>query len=302
MQHPVSDTLPAAHLDAERLAALADESPTAGEAAHLGACPACRDERDAYVALVSLARAEGAGDRPADVYAGAGSAVVAPHAGTPDDGAWHALAAALRAEGLSEDPRADVGTGRSRVGAGGAAPRHRPTWAGKRRARAWIDRPLARIAAGVALVVGAATLGRLSATRSPLPATNAAVATTAAVGATAAAGADAFASIDDARTALARARRDYARAAAFLATADPTGADGDAMLAALDAPAGADEETLRARLATLDALLPRVRAAVREAPEDPAVNQLYLSAYDARETALRELGRTLPAGVQLTGY
>jgi hypothetical protein len=297
MQHPVSDSLPAAHLDAERLAALADEPPTAGEAAHLAACPACRDERDAYVALVSLARAEGAGDRPADVYAGAGSAVGAPHAGTPDDGAWHALAVALRAEGLSEHPGADVGTGRPRVGAGGAAPRHRPTWAGKRRAGAWIDRPLARIAAGVALVVGAATIGRLSATRSPLPATNAA-----AVGATAAAGADAFASIDDARTALARARRDYARAAAFLATADPTGADGDAMLAALDAPAGADEETLRARLATLDALLPRVRAAVREAPEDPAVNQLYLSAYDARETALRELGRTLPAGVQLTGY
>jgi hypothetical protein len=112
---------------------------------------------------------------------------------------------------------------------------------------------------------------------------------------TAAAPAEAFRSPDDAREVLARARRDYARAAAFLAAADPAGADSGEVVAD-------DAELLRARLATLDALLPRVRAAARQAPEDPAVNQLYLAAYDAREAALRQLGRTLPAGEQLTGY
>jgi hypothetical protein len=64
----------------------------------------------------------------------------------------------------------------------------------------------------------------------------------------------------------------------------------------------ADPERLRERVAALDAVLPRVRAAARRAPEDPAVNQLYLTAYDAREAALRELGRALPDGARLTGY
>jgi hypothetical protein len=63
-----------------------------------------------------------------------------------------------------------------------------------------------------------------------------------------------------------------------------------------------DAELLRARLAALDAMLPRVRAAAREAPQDPAVNHVYLTAYDAREAALRQLGQSLPAGVRLAGY
>jgi hypothetical protein len=32
------------------------------------------------------------------------------------------------------------------------------------------------------------------------------------------------------------------------------------------------------------------------------VNHVYLTAYDAREAALRALGQSMPAGVQLTGY
>jgi hypothetical protein len=32
------------------------------------------------------------------------------------------------------------------------------------------------------------------------------------------------------------------------------------------------------------------------------VNHVYLTAYDAREAALRKLGQTMPAGVRLTGY
>jgi hypothetical protein len=310
MQHPVSDSSappPAArgaHLEAERLAALADEAPTPAELAHLAACDHCRREREAYTALLALTRAEGSGNTAADVY---GSADPAPAAGgdaDAADAAWAALAATLRAEGLATTPAAADG------GQGSA---NRRRWAfrpGRQSARAagaarWASRGVprwpARLAAGLVLAVGAASLGRLSAVRGPL-----------AVGRAVAPDAPpTFASSDEARAELARARRDYAYAAAYLAAADPAaipGADpvtGEALAAARGAAGRREPDAaalLRARLATLDALLPRVRAAARQAPEDPAVNQLYLAAYDAREAALRELGQALPAGVQLTGY
>jgi hypothetical protein len=44
------------HLSAERLAALVDEQPTAGELAHLTGCAACSRERSAYEALSHMAR------------------------------------------------------------------------------------------------------------------------------------------------------------------------------------------------------------------------------------------------------
>jgi hypothetical protein len=46
------------HLSPERLAALADEEPTAPELAHLIACPACAGEREAQRALLELASSE----------------------------------------------------------------------------------------------------------------------------------------------------------------------------------------------------------------------------------------------------
>lgn len=47
------------HLPTERLAALADEPPTAAELAHLTACSACARERAAYQSLVELAASAG---------------------------------------------------------------------------------------------------------------------------------------------------------------------------------------------------------------------------------------------------
>jgi hypothetical protein len=44
------------HLSAERLAALLDEQPTAGELAHLAGCAACSRERGAYEALSHIAK------------------------------------------------------------------------------------------------------------------------------------------------------------------------------------------------------------------------------------------------------
>jgi hypothetical protein len=283
MQPPVSDPRrPAApHLDAERLAALADEPPSVGEAAHLAACAACRREREAYVALVTLARAEGAGDD-------AGAAWAAHDGGGGDDAAWARLAAALRAEGLADGP-APGGS----VAGGAAAWGRRPDAArARRRGREWPlsgwsagGRRAARLAAAALLAVGAAAGGRLSATHGPL-----AVAA-AAPGAVPQGGSN---GAPDA------APTGGAAALDGVVLADLADA---ALAGAADAAADvADPERLRERVAALDAVLPRVRAAARRAPEDPAVNQLYLTAYDAREAALRELGRALPDGARLTGY
>lgn len=46
------------HLDPERLAALADDEPTADEATHLAGCPACAREYAAYAELTALAARE----------------------------------------------------------------------------------------------------------------------------------------------------------------------------------------------------------------------------------------------------
>ncbi|HSQ33151.1 MAG TPA: hypothetical protein VLN49_25030 [Gemmatimonadaceae bacterium] len=48
------------HLPTERLAALADEPPTAAELAHLTSCAECARERAAYQSLVELAAGSGA--------------------------------------------------------------------------------------------------------------------------------------------------------------------------------------------------------------------------------------------------
>ncbi len=75
------------HLSPERLAALANEVPTAAELAHLGTCTACAAERDALRGLVDLASAERAS------------------IGLPLT-RWESLAPALHAQGLMATPAA----------------------------------------------------------------------------------------------------------------------------------------------------------------------------------------------------
>ena len=98
-----------------------------------------------------------------------------------------------------------------------------------------------------------------------------------------------FRSVEDAMAVLTRAQRDYQRAATFLAEHDTT-----ALVGGSDA--------LRARLAALDEVIPRVQKALYDAPQDPVLSQYYQASYEARETTLRQLGRSLPTGVRLTGY
>jgi hypothetical protein len=59
----------------------------------------------------------------------------------------------------------------------------------------------------------------------------------------------------------------------------------------------------RTRLAALDNVMTEIRGALKEAPEDPVINQYYLTTVSAREATLRQLGTTLrPDGVSLNRF
>ncbi|AHG89652.1 hypothetical protein J421_2115 [Gemmatirosa kalamazoonensis] len=303
------------HLDTDRLAALADETPTTEEAAHIASCVACRRERDAFVELLALARREGTAGLVPDL------AAVAPPLNS-----WDSLSASLRAEGLIRSP------------ADASAPSTRePAHGGRLRDIAALGPTFwRRAAASVALLVGGAALGRFTAPTvvavgpaaprtATAPATQVAAATSApapATGDTTTSAAPApaapqpsrglssslpvygeaeahlasradeatsFRSVQDALGVLTRAQRDYQRASAWLADHDSS-------------TIGGSPQTLRARLAALDEVLPRFREALHEAPQDPVLNQYYLTAADVRESTLRQLGRALPASMRLNAY
>jgi hypothetical protein len=270
------------HLDTERLAALADEPPTADEAAHLGHCLVCRRERDVYVALLDLAQRSSTAELDAPISD------------------WNAIAAALR-----DDAAAAV--------TAELTPAVVPaTWQQASR-RSGANRGWLRAAASVAIMTGSLAVGRMSAGADALPSAGELRTALAGRGAQVAAEGDvagrstgglgafdvhpvadtvtpSFASVTEAAQVLARSQREYLRAAAFLAAHDST------------RPPTGDQEAYRARLAALDEMMPTLRAALYEAPQDPVLNQYYLTTYDTRENTLRELGRALPSGVTLNRY
>jgi len=179
------------HLSTERLAALADESPTPAELAHLDGCAACRAEREAHGRLRTLA-------------AGAWASVAPPIT------SWDALAERLREEGI--------------VAADLPAPAAKPAW--QRAAWRWG----ARAASALLLVGGGVAAGRYSAGASPLPPWTAARGSTpgpvsgpnvGVPGATALDSVPAFRSEAEALAALTRAERQYQLAATFLVQQDP---------------------------------------------------------------------------------
>lgn len=199
------------HVDPERLAALADEEPTAEERAHLAGCPPCAAEVAAYRELLA--------------HAGAActSIVAAPLTD------WDTLSARLAGEGLLR-----------RAGNDGAARR------GGFRARGWM-----RVAAAVMLVAGGAAFGRATAavplgSRSAAPARSdaqrIAPAPTKGGGSESLASASqdsagAFVSLQDALDMMRRADRDYRLAAAYVALHDTSSRSADVFrtrLAALD--------------------------------------------------------------------
>lgn len=154
-------------------------------------------------------------------------------------------------------------------------------------------RPWMQIAAGLALAVGGAAFGRMTA---PAPA---AVAVQSAapeqqasnavpVNNTAQAG---FKSPDEAWEALNRSGEEYQRASAYLSATNT------------EVPMPNNPSQYRTRLAALDNVMTEIRGALKEAPQDPVINQYYVTTVGAREATLRQLGATLkPAGVSLNRF
>jgi len=191
---------------------------------------------------------------------------------------WDSLSSRLRAEGLIQDP---VGS-------------------------RFISRQWVQVAAGLVLAVGGVAAGRASAGSSILPASSAPteaasvavpasqateVATASADASLASASMTQFKSPEEAWEVLNRAGEEYQRASAFL-SANNT-----------EVPMPTTPSQYRTRLAALDNVMSEIRGALKEAPQDPVINQYYLATVGAREATLRQLGTTLrPKGVSLNRF
>lgn len=252
------------HLSPERLAALADDEPTGAEATHLALCLACASERSAHRRLLVMAQREGA---------------------TPSEPltSWNVLASELRTEGLIGEPAPMMSLF---TPPGGTAI---PAQARRSRARGWM-----RVAAAFLLTTAGVAAGRYSAGAPVVPtgepATTASAGTGSSVADPAGTSLVSYSSTTDAVTAFLRAQREMQDAAAFLAEQEQAGAP------------NYDSDMYRARLAALDGMVSVSRAALYEAPADPVINQYYLATLGAREATMRQIGRALPAGTQLTPY
>jgi hypothetical protein len=168
---------------------------------------------------------------------------------------WDRLGPALRAEGLVRRPL-DGADDDARFSLTGSH--------GWRRA--------VQLAAGVFLAVGGAVVGRASA---GLPGNEPAFAQ---------ATDTAFTSTSDALQVLDRATTSYQRAVAYLAANDSS-----VTLSGRDAA-----ELYQTRLDALDRAATVTRAALYRAPDDPVLNQYYLSTMGARDLTLRQMGEVLP--------
>lgn len=245
------------HLSTDRLAAIADDTPTPDEATHLAGCWDCRAEVAAYRRLARMS-------------------AMAPVPTEPLT-AWSRLAPQLRAEGLI----IDAGSGVSGRHAAAVIPiaSAAPQASGRPMRQTW----MLRAAAGFALVLGGAVAGRLSTAISfdggpqPTGFTNAMPI--------------AYQSPDDALRALNVAQQEYQSAAAFLASRDTTARF-----------IGMNNDSYRARLAALDDIAATTRAALYRSPQDPMLNQYYLTTLGAREATLREIGATQADSRRLERY
>jgi hypothetical protein len=141
-----------------------------------------------------------------------------------------------------------------------------------------------RIAAGLILVAGSVLAGRWTtgvnfASRSQATASSATPSV------------PAFASPQDAMQVMTSAQQQYSDAATYLAAQDTTSHF-----------IGLNVNTYRARLSALDNIVASTRTALYQAPQDPVLNQYYLSAVAAREATLRQYQAALPAKQALERY
>ena len=255
------------HLSTDRLAAMADETPTPDEATHLAGCWDCRAEVAAHRRLARLA-------------------AMAP---TPTEPltAWSQLAPQLRAEGIIVD------ASRHAIAPGAAPTPEAPTLAGAPMLpfmKADAKKPklqlyALRAAAGFALIFGGAMAGRMTA---GVPFVSTKQEFTAALPVKQDAQ---YSDPSEALQALTVAQQQYQAAAAFLAAQDTT-----------PRFVGMNQERYRARLDALDEIAATTRAALYRAPQDPMLNQYYLTTLGAREATLREIGATMPDTRRMERY
>jgi hypothetical protein len=192
--------------------------------------------------------------------------------GAPPLTDWDSLSVRLRAEGLIREPVISRFT-----------------------SKRWMQ-----IAAGLTLAVGGAAAGRMSAGAPLLPARSVASASqpapqpaspASAQSPTILASATEFKSPEDAWEVLNRAGEEYQRASLYLSASNTA------------VPMPDNPSQYRTRLAALDNVMAEIRGALKEAPQDPVINQYYLQTVGAREATLRQLGTTLrPAGVSLNRF
>ena len=133
-------------------------------------------------------------------------------------------------------------------------------------------------AAAAFLVVGGVFAGRVSAGMS--------VAQAVAAGQRADTTTVEFRSPSEALAVLNRAYEEYSSAATYLAANDTVSTD-----RAFD--------RFRARLAFLDEVAQSTREALAEAPQDPLINQFYVSTLGARDATLQRMGQVVQVGNQL---
>jgi hypothetical protein len=152
----------------------------------------------------------------------------------------------------------------------------------RRRALRWP----ARVAAALALTIGGGLFGRYTATPHVV-----------AQSGTATAAVDniddsmpIFHSASEALATLNRAERDYRHASAYLVAQNP------------ETTVTEQRDAYRARLAALDEVAQATAAGLHEVPNDPVLNQYYLSTVGARNATLRQLKGALPVGYRLERY
>ena len=255
----------------------------------MSTCAICRAERDAFAALARLAAQDG--------YAMTSSQA-------PRLSDWESLSVVLRAEGMLTSA-SDHGVPETplvvRALDGSTERIERTVKAGRSALTPSIGRPTAgmpmwmRSVAALALLAGGMAGGRMSAntTLNPFAAVASAASATSSIASsttfrsTSLGGADTFGSVEQATAVLSKAQSEYERASLWLAANDTTVHASD---------------VYRARLAALDQMMAASRAALREAPQDPVLNNYYLAASTARETALQQLSSALPVDKTIEGY
>ncbi|HEV2644355.1 MAG TPA: hypothetical protein VGT98_16715 [Candidatus Elarobacter sp.] len=201
---------------------------------------------------------------------------------------WRALSVQLRDEGIIRAPQ-DTGyeSARRERSYTGTPPSvgRRPGW------RPAVMRWTARVGGMAALFLGGLVVGRgMTLGNQVIDTIRLAISDSTGSGSRVRVSGKPFSSVDDARHALAKSQTEYERAAAFLAASDTS------------PHVVTDPSVYRDRLAALDEMAAASQSALRSAPDDPLLNQYYLSAVAAREATLRQLGNALPQGVTVVRY